>query len=133
MVLLEKGAISGDGFNGPYRSSSRQKGFVQYGLSHIMRMLGGCEGSQRASFFQKWNVHLVARPEAVGGVVHNILNGNMDRSLLDESLLDNSGLLDRVATANAAQNEANGVPGSTYLLSQVGSYGAEQRLNEALY
>ncbi|CAN0498795.1 unnamed protein product, partial [Scytosiphon promiscuus] len=62
LILLAEGAISG-GANGPYATSSRQRGFVGFGVSHLMRILGTSESSQRASWYQKWNVHLFARPE----------------------------------------------------------------------
>ena len=65
LILLDEGAISG-GANGPYASSSRQRGFVGFGVSHLMRILGSAEASQRASWYQKWNVHLFARPEVSG-------------------------------------------------------------------
>ena len=63
LILLEQGAISGAGFNGPYADSGRQKGFVDFGVSHVMKMLGSAEAAQRSSWYQKWNVHLLARPE----------------------------------------------------------------------
>ena len=63
MVLLEQGAISRDGFNGPYSREGRQKGFVNYGNSHVLRLLGTAEVAQRSSWYQKWNVHLFPRPE----------------------------------------------------------------------
>lgn len=63
MILLEEGAISKAGFNGPYENSSRQKGFVNFGVSHVMRILGSAEQAQASSWYQKWNVHLLARPE----------------------------------------------------------------------
>ena len=62
-VLFDEGAISKGGFNGPYARTSRQKGFVSFGVSHVMKILGSAEVSQRSSWYQKWNVHLFARPE----------------------------------------------------------------------
>ncbi|CAN0357337.1 unnamed protein product, partial [Scytosiphon promiscuus] len=62
LVLLAEGAIT-DGENGPYAASSRQRGFIGFGVSHLMRILGGGEAAQRSSWYQKWNVHLFARPE----------------------------------------------------------------------
>ena len=63
LILIEEGAISRAGFNGPYTENGRQVGFVNYGTSHIMRLVGTGELAQRASWYQKWNVHLFARPE----------------------------------------------------------------------
>lgn len=63
LILLDEDALSRKGFNGPYAHSSRQKGFVTFGVSHIMKILGSVETAQRAAWYQKWNVHLFARPE----------------------------------------------------------------------
>ena len=63
MLLLEEGAFSRDGFNGPYASSSRQKGFVNFGVSHVLRILGSAELAMKSAWYQKWNVHLFPRPE----------------------------------------------------------------------
>ena len=63
MILFQQVAIDKRGFNGPYADSTRQKGFVSYGVSHVMRILGSAEVAQRSSWYQKWNVHLFARPE----------------------------------------------------------------------
>ena len=63
MILFEQGAIDKGGFNGPYVDSTRQKGFVSYGASHVMRILGSAEVAQRSSWYHKWNVHMYARPE----------------------------------------------------------------------
>ena len=63
LILIEEGAISRAGFNGPYDQSGRQVGFVNYGVSHIMRLVGTGELAQRSSWYQKWNVHMFARPE----------------------------------------------------------------------
>lgn len=69
----------------------------------------------RVSWYQKWRVHLYARPEALGGVLHNTLVGNMT-STLHASLLDNHELLSRVAYSNSMQNEDGE---ATYLLPMV--------------
>ena len=113
-VLMEQGAISRPGFNGPYIESSRQAGFVTYGISNVMRLLADAEVSMIPSWYQKWQVNNLARPEALAGTVHNTLLGFLDAPI-DRSLLDNTELLDRVAAANAAQN----FDGSeTFLLAQ---------------
>lgn len=97
-----------------------------------MQVLGSCEGAQRSAWYQKWNVHLTARPEALAGTLHHLLMGNIgggddedDGPALHESLSGNWDLLDRVAAANREQNlrrEGGGRDGdgeATYLLSQV--------------
>ena len=63
LILIEEGAISRAGFNGPYDQSGRQVGFVNFGVSHVMRLVGSAELAQRASWYQKWNVRMFARPE----------------------------------------------------------------------
>ena len=80
MVLLEQGAINRDGFNGPYSRKGRQKGFVNYGNSHVMRLLGTAEVAQRSSWYQKWNVHLFPRPE-VGCRLKCVMNKRIDHEL----------------------------------------------------
>ena len=114
---MEQGAINRPGFNGPYAESTRQNGFVTYGISNVMRLLGTAELAQRSSWYQKWQVHNLARPEALAGTVHNTRLGYLDAPI-HPSLLNNTELLDLVAISNAAQNsDGNG----TYLLSQARS------------
>ena len=60
---MEEEAISPAGFNGPYADSTRQVGFVNFGVSHLMRLVGTADLAQRSAWYQKWNVHMFARPE----------------------------------------------------------------------
>lgn len=93
------------------------------------QVLGSCEGAQRSAWYQKWNVHLTARPEALAGTLHHLLLGDIGEEdagpTLHESLLGNWELLDRVAEANREQNlrreggDGGGGGEETYLLSQV--------------
>lgn len=62
-VLMDQGAISRGGANGPYADSTRQVGFVDFGASHLMKTFASLELAQKSSWYQKWNVHLFARPE----------------------------------------------------------------------
>lgn len=62
-VLMNQGAISRGGANGPYADSTRQRGFVDWGVSHCMKTFASLEIAQKSSWYQKWNVHLFARPE----------------------------------------------------------------------
>lgn len=40
LILMDQGAISRGGFNGPYGDENgRQQGFVEYGTSHVMKVL----------------------------------------------------------------------------------------------
>lgn len=39
LILMDQGAISRNGFNGPYGDENgRQQGFVEYGTSHVMKV-----------------------------------------------------------------------------------------------
>ena len=78
-MLLEEGAISKAGFNGPYADSYRQKGFVSFGVSHVMKILGSAELAQRSSWYQKWNVHLFARPEVTSSDPFTVNQQDADR------------------------------------------------------
>nr|CAF04025.1 vanadium-dependent iodoperoxidase 1 [Laminaria digitata] len=112
-----RAAISAPGLNGPYADSSRQAGFVNYGVSHLMRLVGTAELAQKSAWYQKWNVHMFVRPEAFGGSIHNVLLGKLDVEIAP-SLLKNTDLLDRVAARNGEINGRPGVLDRTYLLSQ---------------
>ncbi|CAN0012995.1 unnamed protein product [Ectocarpus sp. 4 AP-2014] len=126
LILLDEGvALSKAGFNGPYaETGGRQQGFVEYGTSHVMKALGSCEAAQRSARYRKWNVHLMARPEALAGTLHHVVVGDLQGPTLHESLTENWELFDRVAAANRRQNVDNaddsddGGGEETYLLSQ---------------
>ncbi|CAM9416120.1 unnamed protein product, partial [Laminaria digitata] len=94
-----------------------QAGFVNYGVSHLMRLVGTAELSQKSAWYQKWNVHMFVRPEAVAGTIHNVIHGKLDVDF-DASLLNNTELLERVAARNGEINGRPGVRDRTYLLSQ---------------
>ena len=114
LILLELDAFNRAGVNGPFIDSDRQSGFVNFGTSHYFRLIGAAELAQRASWYQKWQVHRFARPEALGGTLHLTIKGELDAAF-DISLLENDELLKRVAEINAAQNPNVEV---TYLLPQ---------------
>ncbi|CAN0441852.1 unnamed protein product [Ascophyllum nodosum] len=103
LILLELDAFNRAGVNGPFIDSDRQSGFVNFGTSHYFRLIGAAELAQRASWYQKWQVHRFARPEALGGTLHLTIKGELDAAF-DISLLENDELLKRVAEINAAQN-----------------------------
>ena len=113
-ILIENLIFSRSGANGPYTEETRQAGFVNFGASHYIRLLGTGELAQRSSWYQKWQVHRVARPEALAGTIHFTLLGLLDAPI-NPSLLENTVLLDVVAATNAANN--NGT--ETFLLPQV--------------
>ena len=62
-----------------------------------------------------WTLGNLSSEQAVAGTLHNVLLGKLDTEF-HSSLLDNTELLQRVATRNAELN-ANNEP--TYMLSQV--------------
>ena len=72
LILLEADAISRPGFNGPYTKDTRQEGFVSYGISHLMKLIGTGEMAQRSSWYQKWNVHMFPRPEVRLDIKNNV-------------------------------------------------------------
>ena len=93
----------------PYIGSRTQNGFGTFGAPDYAATQG--EVAARALnrvWFQKWLIHLTPRPEAGGGVLHQILSGNQSR--IDARL--NSNVLNSKAVAQSFSK--NG----TYLLSQ---------------
>jgi hypothetical protein len=58
----------------PYRRSTTQTGGITFGGQHILSLLGQVYiAAQKAAFHQKWFVHRTLRPEAYGGLVHNMI------------------------------------------------------------
>ncbi len=93
----------------PYISSRTQNGFGTFGGPDFVGTLG--EVAARAVnrvWYQKWLIHLTHRPEAGGGVLHQILSGN--GSKIDAKL--NSNVLNSQAVAQSFSKYG------TYLLSQ---------------
>ncbi|CAM9570084.1 unnamed protein product [Ectocarpus sp. 13 AM-2016] len=86
LILLDEGvALSKAGSNGPYADTGgRQPGFVEYGTSHAMNVRS-CEAAQRSAWYQKWNVHLMARPEALIGTLHHVLVGDLQGPTLHDA------------------------------------------------
>ncbi|CAM9382415.1 unnamed protein product, partial [Discosporangium mesarthrocarpum] len=113
-ILTRLGAISGK--TGLYSDASRQIGFTTFGNSHLFHLIGKMETSQRNSWYQKWNVHRLLRPETMGGLVHHTLMGTRDYPV-HPSLLDNDTLMNKIARHNKKQNKKKGCSeGKTYLL-----------------
>ena len=93
----------------PYIGSRTENGFGTFGAPDIAATQG--EIAARALnrvWFQKWLVHLTHRPEAGGGVLHQILSGNQSR--IDARL--NQNVLNSQAAAQSFSKYG------TYLLSQ---------------
>jgi hypothetical protein len=93
----------------PYNGSKTQNGFGTFGGPDFAATQG--EVAARALnrvWFQKWLIHLTHRPEAGGGVLHQILSGN--KSKIDARL--NKNVLNSQAVAQSYSKYG------TYLLSQ---------------
>jgi len=64
----------------PYVGSKTQNGFGTFGGPDFAACLGECAAKAlNRAWYQKWLVHLVARPEEAGGALHQILSGNANR------------------------------------------------------
>jgi hypothetical protein len=93
----------------PYVGSRTQNGFGTFGGPDFAATQG--EIAARALnrvWFQKWLIHLTHRPEAGGGILHQILSGNQNR--INARL--NSNVLNSQAVAQSFSKYG------TYLLSQ---------------
>ena len=93
----------------PYNGSRTQNGFGTFGGPDYAATQG--EIAARALnrvWFQKWLIHLTHRPEAGGGVLHQILSGNKNR--IDARL--NNNILNSQAVEQSFSKYG------TYLLSQ---------------
>ncbi len=107
LVLGSIGAPVNPGI--PYANSRTQAGFATFGGPHFAAMVG--EMAARAlerSWFQKWFVHVRARPEAAGAIAHLIKTGQGSNI----SCTPHSDLLNSQALANSFQKYGS------YLLSQ---------------
>ena len=74
--LLNNPGIAGFNTGNPYNNSRTQVGFGTFGPPHINALMTEVSGyALRAQWFQKWWVHRALRPEAYGGLVHNMITG----------------------------------------------------------
>jgi hypothetical protein len=104
--------------NHPYQTSVRQSGFATFGLAHILEMIASVGKAERHTWYSKWNVNRLLRPEAYGGLVQRVVADGASYPIHSD-LLNNTALLDRVFARNLARNTARGLGGGTYLLPQV--------------
>jgi hypothetical protein len=93
LVLQTIGAKPNPG--NPYIGSKSEKPFCTFGGPDVSAMLA--EVAARALttvWYQKWNVHLRPRPEAIGGLVHLIKTGHADKTdcKLPKWFLESNGL-----------------------------------------
>jgi len=60
----------------PYNASANQAGFGTFGQPHIAGLLpDGCYKALCKQWYHKWWIHRCLRPEAYGGLLHNIKTG----------------------------------------------------------
>ncbi|MFP5272996.1 vanadium-dependent haloperoxidase [Coleofasciculus sp.] len=105
LILLDMKAPFDRG--NPYLSSENQDGFGTYGGPHILSLVTEvATRALKAVWYQKWFVHRRLRPEAFGGLIHNLMTGQAEYPIHPEIL--NSQAL-------KAMFDKNG----TYLLPQV--------------
>jgi len=73
LVLLGMGAPVNPG--NPYNGSANQSGFVTFGGPDFANLGEVAGRALSAVWYQKWNVHLRPRPEALAGQVHLVKSG----------------------------------------------------------
>ncbi len=105
LILLDQGAPFDPG--NPYVDSNTQEGFGSFGGPHVLSLVTEvATRALKAVWFQKWFTHRRLRPEAMGGLIHNVLNGTASYPINAEILDVTAGkLMDRVLAANNAAGE----------------------------
>jgi hypothetical protein len=104
LILLGLGAPLDSG--NPYVSSATQDGFGTFGGPHILSLVTEvATRALKAVWYQKWRVHRRLRPEAFGGLIHNVRSGAASYPVSPAIL--NATVLDRTRDAHG-----------TYLLPQ---------------
>jgi hypothetical protein len=109
--LILRGADVLDQGN-PYRQSRTQNGFATFGLAHLLLLVGSVHKAERHTWYQKWNVHRLLRPEAYGGRVHNVKTNAADypihRRLLDSPVLDRVFEYNRIVNRRRGRGDGKG-------------------------
>mmetsp|Transcript_3143 Transcript_3143/g.9588 ORF Transcript_3143/g.9588 Transcript_3143/m.9588 type:complete len:544 (-) Transcript_3143:34-1665(-) len=112
-----------DGFESPYGADSRVNGFVGTGFAQYLGLVAKSVLAARHAWYHKWQVHRFLRPEAYGGLVHNVMTGRAQHPI-DELLLKSKGLK-RLGHYNAEINlKRFGTAEVTYLLPQMSREGS---------
>jgi hypothetical protein len=79
LIILRMGGERGDGVlsrTNPYRASSAQFGDITFGNKNLLSLLAQASLlGQKASYYQKWQVHRRARPEVFGARIDVHLSG----------------------------------------------------------
>jgi membrane-associated phospholipid phosphatase len=76
----------------PYRTSVNQAGQTTFGGAELVDLIAhACGTALKACWYQKWSVHRRLRPEAFGGLIHNMktttLRYPIHHEILDSSVL----------------------------------------------
>lgn len=101
LILLSFGDQALDPGN-PYRTSTRQCGFITLGPVMFQAMLGEVAlRAMKATWFQKWYVHRRLRPEAYAGRVHVHATGQANYPLHPQVL--NSQAVQRILSAKGTR------------------------------
>jgi hypothetical protein len=90
LILLGLGAPVDPG--NPYATTTNQDAFGTWGGPHILSLVTEvATRALKAVWYQKWFVHRRLRPEAFGGLVHNVLTGAasypIDAEILDSAVM----------------------------------------------
>jgi hypothetical protein len=97
LILLGLGAPVAAG--NPYAGSRTQDGFGTFGGPHILTLVTEvATRALKAVWYQKWKVHRRLRPEAFGGLIHNVRSGTASYPVNGGIL--NAPVLDRIAAAH---------------------------------
>jgi hypothetical protein len=90
LILLGLGTPVDPG--NPYATATTQDAFATWGGPHILSLVTEvATRALKAAWYQKWFVHRRLRPEAFGGLVHNVLTGAaaypIDAEILDSAVM----------------------------------------------
>jgi hypothetical protein len=90
LILLGLGAPFDPG--NPYATTTKQDAFSTWGGPHILSLVTEvATRALKAVWYQKWFVHRRLRPEAFGGLIHNVLTGAasypIDAEILDSAVM----------------------------------------------
>jgi hypothetical protein len=90
LILLDLGVPVDPG--NPYATTKKQDAFSTWGGPHILSLVTEvATRALKAVWYQKWFVHRRLRPEAFGGLAHNVLAGTasypIDAEILDSPVM----------------------------------------------
>ena len=101
LIILQMGGDDVLSPTNPYRSSRTQFGDITLGSKNLLSLLAQASLlAQKASYYQKWQVHRRARPETLGGRIEVHLSGYKSYDIHPAIL--NSEVLARVKSATGS-------------------------------